>query len=120
MKKTVVIIEDDEHIAQAEKVILEEDFIIHMVHDGEEGLEKVKSMKPDAVVLDVMLPNMSGFEICRAIKQDDALKATKVVMVTAKNEDRDENQGLDLGADDYIMKPFEAEELRHVIHQVLE
>lgn len=119
MKKTVVIIEDDTNIADAERVVLEEDFLIHLVHDGEDGLSKVKDLKPDAVVLDIMLPNMSGFEVCRAIKNDESLKATKVVMVTAKNEERDEIMGMDLGADDYIMKPFEAEELRHVVNQVL-
>ena len=120
MRKSIVIIEDEVNIANAEKLILQADFNIHLAHDGEEGLRLIKKIKPHAVVLDLMLPKMSGFDICKRIKKDNQLSSTKVVMVTAKSEDRDELKGMEYGADDYIMKPFEPAELRHVINQMLD
>ncbi|RME52621.1 response regulator [Candidatus Woesearchaeota archaeon] len=119
MKPTVVIVEDDANIALAEKMILEEHYDVHVAHDGKEGLGLIKTLKPDLAILDVMMPAMDGFTLCKHIKSDENLKKTKVVMVTAKNQERDEAQGLELGADDYIMKPFEDIELLHVVRQVL-
>jgi len=119
MKPSIVIVEDEVNIAIAEKLILENEYEVHLAHDGEEGLKKIKQVKPDLVVLDLMIPKMSGLEVCRMLRDDDNLKHTKVVMVTAKNTQEDEDKGMDLGADDYIMKPFEPIELMHVVKQVL-
>lgn len=119
MKKSIVIIEDELNIANAEKLILDNDFNVHLAHDGEEGLKKVKEVRPDLVVLDLMLPKLHGLDVCKSIRGDNSLKSTKIVMVTAKNEERDEIEGMDIGADDYIMKPFEPIELMHVVNQVL-
>ncbi len=80
---------------------------------------KAREIKPNLIVLDIMMPKMSGYEVCKAIKSDSAMSAVKIVMVTAKNQDKDEALGMDIGADDYIMKPFEPEELLHVVSQVL-
>lgn len=118
MKKSIVIVEDEVNIANAEKLILQSDFTVHLAHDGEEGLRLIRKLKPDAVVLDLMLPKMSGVEVCKRIRKDKQLGSTKIVMVTAKNEERDEMKGMHVGADDYIMKPFEPDELRHVINQM--
>ena len=118
-KRSLVIVEDDESIALAERLILQEQFNVHVARDGEEGLALVRKHKPHAVVLDVMMPKLSGFEVCKRIREDAAIKNTKVVMVTAKDQPRDENKGLESGADDYIMKPFEPAELLHVVNQVL-
>jgi len=119
MKKNLVIIEDEENIARAQELILSDSFNVHVAKDGEEGLNKVREIKPELVILDLMLPKMNGIDVCKEIKNDVNLKNTKVVMVTAKNRPADELKGLDIGADDYIMKPFEADELKHVINQVL-
>ena len=119
MKKSVLIIEDDENIAKAEEPILMSDFKVHIAKDGEEGLKKAKEVKPDLVVLDLMMPNIGGIEVCRQIRADEELASTKIVMVTAKDQQKDEVKGMGTGADDYIMKPFEADELLHVINQVL-
>ena len=119
MKKSIVIVEDDINIAKAEALILQNEFDVHLAHDGEAGHNLIKKVKPHAVVLDLMLPKLHGYELCKRIKADPELCATKIVMVTAKNEGKDEMMGLDIGADDYIMKPFEGTELRHVIKQVL-
>jgi DNA-binding response OmpR family regulator len=118
-RKSIVIVEDEHNIARAEELILKDKFDVHLVHDGAEGLSKIKEIKPDLVVLDVMLPNMDGFEVCKKVREDAALSATKIVMVTAKNQDKDEAEGMELGADDYIMKPFEPVELMHVVNQIL-
>jgi two-component system alkaline phosphatase synthesis response regulator PhoP len=121
MKKSIVIIEDEEHIANAEKLILSEMFNanIHVAKDGEEGFTFVKKLKPMLVILDLMLPGMSGFDVCKRIREDSHVKDTKIIMVTAKNQQIDEMKGMETGADDYIMKPFEVDELKHVITQVL-
>ncbi|MBT4823579.1 response regulator [Candidatus Woesearchaeota archaeon] len=119
MKKSIVIVEDDINIAKAEAMILEKDYDVHLAHDGEAGHNLVVEKKPDIVILDLMIPKLHGYEVCKKIKSNPELANTKVVMVTAKNEDRDEAMGMDIGADDYIMKPFEGVELKHVITQVL-
>ena len=119
MKKSVLIIEDDKNIADAQKLILEEEFDVHQAFDGDEGLRKARELKPDLIILDLMLPKVHGMNVCREIKKDSSLSSSKIVMVTAKNEEIDELKGMNIGADDYIMKPFEAEELKHVINQVL-
>ncbi len=120
MKPTIVIVEDDADIALAQKMVLEEEFEVHLAHDGEEGLALIRERRPVLAILDVMMPKMDGFELCQRIKGDKELASTKVVMVTAKNQERDEAEGMELGADDYIMKPFEDVELLHVVKQVLQ
>jgi two-component system, OmpR family, alkaline phosphatase synthesis response regulator PhoP len=118
-KKQLLIIEDEEHIANAERIILENDYDVHISNDGLEGLKKAESLKPHVILLDIMLPGMNGFDICRKLRGNKQMRSTKIVMVTAKDQDKDEIMGMDLGADDYIMKPFEADELIHVVSQVL-
>lgn len=118
MKPTIVIVEDNANIALAQKMILEEQYDVHIAADGEEGLALIREKKPEVAVLDIMMPKRDGLSVCREIRQDDTLAHTKVVMVTAKNQPTDERDGLDVGADDYIMKPFEAAELLHVVNQV--
>lgn len=119
-RPTVLIVEDEVSIAKAQELILSEKYNVHLAHDGESGLEKARELRPDLVVLDIMMPKMSGYEVCKAIKADKATSSVKIVMVTAKNQDKDEALGMDIGADDYIMKPFEPEELLHVVGQVLQ
>jgi DNA-binding response OmpR family regulator len=118
-RKNILIVEDERYIAEAEKLILENDFDVHLAKDGIEGLDKMKRIRPDVVILDIMLPKMDGFQLCQKIREDKTLKNTKIVMVTSKNQEADEEYGMDTGADDYIMKPFEPAELMHVINQVL-
>jgi|SRR3989344_5740974 len=119
MKKTVVIVEDEIPIALAERLILQDEYIVHLAHDGDQALTTINKVKPDVVILDWMMPKKNGLEVCQAIRANAALKHTKVVMVTAKNTPRDEFIGITNGADDYIAKPFEPIELLHVTKQVL-
>ena len=115
--KRILVVEDDANIAKLQSMILSDDYFVETVFYGQEALERIKTNKPDLVLLDLMMPGMNGLDVCKRIKADSNLKDIKVVMVTAKSDIKDEQKGLDLGADDYICKPFEPEELLHVVKQ---
>jgi DNA-binding response OmpR family regulator len=119
MKKKVLIIEDEPNIAKAEAIILSNDFSVHHAYDGASGLKLAKKVKPDLIILDLMLPKRGGYDVCFNLRQDKELAKIKILMVTAKNQPLDEDKGMLIGANDYIMKPFEPEEFMHVVNQVL-
>ena len=105
----ILIIEDEENILEAEKYTLtQEGYDVFTSVDGEDGLEKAQEIKPDLVLLDVMLPKMDGFEVCRILRKDLEMP---VFMISAKAEEIDRVVGLEMGADDYITKPFSMREL---------
>ena len=105
----ILIIEDEEAIADLEKDYLElSDFDVTIEHDGEEGLKQALSGDYGLIILDLMLPGMDGFEVCKHIL---AKKDVPVIMVSAKKDDIDKIRGLGLGADDYLTKPFSPSEL---------
>ena len=109
MRKRILIIEDEVSIAELEKDYLElSGFEVEIQNDGEEGLEKALQEEYDLFILDLMLPGIDGFEICRKIREK---KNTPIIMVSAKKEDIDKIRGLGLGADDYITKPFSPSEM---------
>ncbi|HIH37962.1 response regulator [Candidatus Woesearchaeota archaeon] len=118
-KLDILIIEDDENIAKAQALILQDDYNVHIASDGEEGLMKAKKLKPGVVLLDLMLPKRSGYDVCFHLRQDKQLAGTKVVMVTAKNQPIDKDKGLFIGADLYLTKPFLPEDLLGAIDTVL-
>jgi two-component system response regulator MprA len=106
----VLVVEDDERLAAAIRRALAYDgHRVLVVHDGTEGLARVRDTDPDVVVLDVVLPGMTGLEICRRIRE--AGDGVAVLMVTARDAVPDRVAGLDAGADDYLVKPFDHEEL---------
>ncbi|MBR1397441.1 MAG: response regulator transcription factor [Selenomonadaceae bacterium] len=107
--KKVLIIEDDEKITEIERDYLEaNDFEVELAANGTEGLEKSLANDYDLILLDIMLPGVDGFQICRNIRK---VKETPILLVSAKREDVDKIRGLGLGADDYIVKPFSPSEL---------
>ena len=109
MMKKILIIEDEESIAELEKDYLElSGFEVEIDNDGESGLSKALQGDYDLFILDLMLPGMDGFEICRKVRE---VKNTPIIMVSAKKEDIDKIRGLGLGADDYITKPFSPSEM---------
>jgi len=116
----ILIVEDDPSLVELLKYNLEtEGFDVSVARDGEGGLEAIVTQDPDLVVLDWMLPNMSGIEICRQMRQRTATRSTPVIMLTAKGEETDRIRGLETGADDYIVKPFSPAELTARIKAVL-
>ena len=117
MAVSVLIVEDDCNIADLLKMYLEkEGYAVTVAHDGAQGLAKYHTVKPDLVLLDVMMPVMDGWAVCRTIRAE---AQTPVIMLTAKSETDDKVQGLRAGADDYITKPFEMKEVLARIEAVL-
>ena len=105
----ILIIEDEEAIADLEKDYLElSDFEVEIEHTGDEGLQKALKEDFDLIILDLMLPGMDGFEVCKKIREE---KNIPILMVSAKKDDIDKIRGLGLGADDYMTKPFSPSEL---------
>ncbi|MFW8602246.1 response regulator [Desulfobacterota bacterium M19] len=103
----VLVVEDDEDIQQLIIFNLSKaNYLVKCVDSGEEALQQIGAEKPDIILLDIMLPGMSGLEVCRAIRRINSIKEIPVIMLTSKNEDEDIVAGLDIGADDYITKPF--------------
>ena len=116
----ILIVEDDPSLVELLRYNLEtEGFDVSVARDGEGGMEAIDADDPDLVVLDWMLPNMSGIEICRQMRQRTATRTTPVIMLTAKGEESDRVRGLETGADDYIVKPFSPAELTARIKAVL-
>ena len=117
MATKVLIVEDDSNIAQLLQLYLEkEGFESRIAEDGGKGIEEFRAWKPDLVLLDIMLPVMDGWSVCRKIRESDR---TPIIMITAKGETLDKVTGLEMGADDYIVKPFEMKEVLARIHAVL-
>ena len=109
-QKTVLIVEDEKNIVDILRFNLQrEGYQTLEAYDGEDGLNKARSEKPDLILLDVMLPRMNGFEVCRALRQ--AGDNVPVIILTAREEETDKVLGLEIGADDYITKPFSMREL---------
>jgi two-component system phosphate regulon response regulator PhoB len=106
-KEKILVVDDEEDIQELMKYNLDkEGYRVTCVSSGEEALAKVSQDKPHAIVLDLMLPGVDGLDVCRALKTDPATRAIPIIMLTAKGEDADIVAGLELGADDYVTKPF--------------
>lgn len=100
----ILIVEDEERIRKVVRsFLIKNGYVVREAADGEEGLDLFYEWNPDLVLLDVMMPKKDGYEVCRAIKSE---KTTPVLMLTAKTQEEDEIRGLEIGADDYIRKPF--------------
>jgi DNA-binding response OmpR family regulator len=118
MKQRILVVEDDPSILTGIVDLLSaEGFIVLPATDGPSGLARYKAEKPDAVLLDIMIPEVNGYDVCREIRRADA--RTPIIMLTAKGEEVDKVVGLELGADDYVVKPFGANELLARVRAVL-
>lgn len=116
-KQKILIVDDDENIAELISLYLtKECFDTMMVHDGEEALEAFETYQPNLILLDIMLPGMDGYQVCRTIR---AKSNTPIIMLSAKGEVFDKVLGLELGADDYIIKPFDFKEMIARVKAVL-
>jgi two-component system, OmpR family, phosphate regulon response regulator PhoB len=112
MRPLVLVVEDEPALVTLLRYNLErEGFAVNEAHDGEEALLQLRESKPDAVLLDWMLPRISGLEVCRQIRRAPAWRDLPVIILTARGEEGDRVRGLDSGADDYVVKPFSPGEL---------
>lgn len=119
-KKTILVVEDEEDLRDIVIYNLERDgYKTVGVESGEEGLERAIALRPDLVILDLMLPGMNGMDVCRQLKQADDTKAIPIIMASAKGEEADIVSGLELGADDYVTKPFSPRILLARVRSVL-
>lgn len=120
MPLTILVIEDEQSIADVVIYNLQkEGFNVHWERDGRDGLRKAQSMIPDLLVLDLMLPGIDGLQICRQLKSDARTKTVPVMMLTARSAETDEIVGFNMGADDYVTKPFRVQPLIHRIKALL-
>ena len=120
MNGKIFIIEDEPSIIQLVQHNLEkEGFIVSSSENGNEGLKQLKKFEPNLLLLDWMLPDLSGIEICKNIRKDNKFKSLPIIMLTAKGEEEDKIKGLDSGVDDYLTKPFSFNELLARIKAIL-
>jgi len=120
MAQKILIVDDEPNIViSLEFLMKKEGFEVVVAGDGDEALAKVASFNPDLLLLDVMMPKKSGFEVCEALRADPARAALKIVMLTAKGRDTEVAKGLALGADAYVTKPFSTKDLVLKVKEVL-
>src|SRR5467141_2127004 len=118
--RNVLIIEDETDVADLLSLNLRKaGFRVSTAGDGASGLQKARDDRPDFIILDLMLPKMSGLEVCRILKSDTATSHTPILMLTAKAEEIDRIVGLEFGADDYVTKPFSPREVMLRIRAIL-
>ncbi len=121
LRHRVLIVEDEDNIALAlDYVLTREGYDHERVANGAEALPKIRDTSPDLVLLDVMLPEVSGYEICQNVRMDPGLKNVKILMMTARGSAMERRKGMALGADGFIAKPFELKELRDEVRRLLE
>ena len=120
MKASILVVEDEDALAELLRYNLEaEGFEVRVAHDGEDALLEVSERLPDLVVLDWMLPSVSGLEICRQLRRKPETRALPILLLTARGEEADRVRGLESGADDYVTKPFSPAELLARIRALL-
>jgi two-component system, OmpR family, alkaline phosphatase synthesis response regulator PhoP len=120
MAQRILIADDEENIViSLEFLMKREGFEVLIARDGEQALEMIRAELPDLVLLDVMMPKKSGFEVCQEIKTDPQLRTVKILMLTAKGRETEIAKGLALGADSYVTKPFSTKDLVERIRGML-
>lgn len=121
MSKTVLIVDDEKDIVETLKFILESEGLNCIVaYDGEEALNLAKTKAPDLIVLDVMLPKINGYKVCRLLKFDSNYKQIPILMVTARTQEEDKIIGEETGANEYVTKPFDIETILSLVKKYLE
>lgn len=119
-KETILVVEDEKNILELLKYNLEQEgFQVQTSNRGDLGLEQARKSKPDLILLDLMLPGLEGMEVCKILKQNEKTAAIPIIMLTAKSQEADKVVGLELGADDYVTKPFSPRELTARVKAVL-
>ena len=120
MKKKILIVEDEPNLLKLESIMLaSRGYEVKGVADGQAALDAVATMKPDLLLLDVMLPKIDGFEVCRQIKANEATRHILVVLLTSKKSNEDFIKSEQVGADDYIVKPFKSAKIIRTIRGLL-
>ncbi len=120
-KKIILAVDDEPNILMSIEFILDmEGYEVHTAHDGEQALEVAERIRPDVILLDINMPRKDGYEVCRILRKRDNMAGTKVIMLTAKGQTLEKKKGLEVGADEYVTKPFSAEDLLQKIRTCIE
>ncbi len=120
MSRRILIVDDEPNIVTSlEFLMRKSDYEVLVARNGVEALRFAESFRPDLVLLDVMMPQRSGFEVCQKIRENPALRDVKIIMLTAKGRDVEKEKGLDLGANAYVTKPFSTKELMNTVRGLL-
>ena len=118
--KKVLIVDDEQDIVESLKFVLEtEDFECYTAFNGEDGLKSAKEIMPDLIILDIMMPKMNGYKISRLLKFDSKYKDIPIIMLTARSQEEDKLIGEETGADEYITKPFELDNVVKTVKEYL-
>ena len=119
-RNRILVVEDEESLLKLESILLSsKGYSVTGVMDGRSALEEVKANKPDLVILDIMLPEIDGFEVCRQIKEDPDIRHIPVLILTAKKNNQDMARGQQVGCDAYITKPFKSARVLDMVHELL-
>ncbi|MFB0526111.1 MAG: response regulator transcription factor [bacterium] len=120
MRAKILIVDDDPDLTNLVKTILEaEDYRVYSAESGEEALGEVPRLRPDLIILDIILPGIDGYDMCKILKTDDHTSVIPIIILSIKCSVKDRIIGLNIGADDYITKPFDPEELTARVEAVL-
>jgi len=120
MAKKILVIDDETELVKAIQIRLEHaDYEILVAYDGQDGLDKARKSSPDLIILDLMLPKIDGYKVCRMLKLDEKYKNIPIIMLTARAQESDQKMGKDVGADAYLTKPFEHEAVLAKIKELL-
>jgi DNA-binding response OmpR family regulator len=115
-KKVILAVDDEPNILMSIEFILDmEGYEVHTARDGDEALEVAERVRPDLILLDINMPRKDGYEVCRILREREYMSETKVIMLTAKGQTLEKKKGLEVGADEYVTKPFSADELLSTI-----
>ena len=121
MAKKILVIDDEQDLVELIKMRLETSgFEVVVAYDGQEGLTKAKKESPDLIILDLMMPKIDGYKVCRMLKFDEKYKKIPIILFTARAQESDKKTGQEVGADAYITKPFEPQVLLEKIKELLE
>lgn len=119
-KKRILIVDDEVDLVETVKFRLEaNNFEVMGAYDGQEGLDKARKEKPDLIILDLMLPKLDGYKVCRMLKFDEKYKNIPIILFTARAQESDQKMGMEVGADAYITKPFEPQTLIDTINKLI-
>ena len=120
MSGPILVIDDEPYILRSLSYLLQrEGYTVETATNGEEGLQRVRTLRPPLVFLDIMMPHMNGYEVCEQVKQDPSLEDTYVIMLSAKGQQIDRERGLAEGANEYMTKPFSPREVAQRVRTIL-
>ena len=120
MPQTILVVEDEPNIVESLSFLMKKaGFIVRVARDGNTAIRTIESEAPDLVLLDIMMPRRDGYEVCRTIRANPDWDHVRIIMLSAKGRDLDRRKGLELGADDYITKPFSTREIVVRVREIL-